>query len=146
MKDDPFAGGVEARLRRVDRELRAAVVDAQCRDWVAERPDRVVFARLDEVRREVRAAADRYRAGPRLTAAAVAGAMSAVLRRSRERGGFPMTAADDPYFYAGLRRRIEACAAAARADPNYRRRPAATDLDHALDWLAAAQAGLPRRF
>ena len=39
-RDDPFSGGVARRLLRIDRELAAAVRDAQCRDWVADRPDR----------------------------------------------------------------------------------------------------------
>ncbi|MFI1992301.1 hypothetical protein [Actinoplanes sp. NPDC020271] len=64
MSDDPFAGGVAPRLRRLDRELTAAIIDAQCRDWTADRPDRIGFARLGQVRREVQNAAARYRAAP----------------------------------------------------------------------------------
>lgn len=59
--DDPFSGGVGPRLRRLDRELAAAVVDAQSRDWTADRPDRVGFARLGQVRRDLGNAAARYR-------------------------------------------------------------------------------------
>jgi hypothetical protein len=62
-RDDPFAGGVAPRLRRLDRELAAATTDAQCRDWAADRPDRVGFARLGQVRRELGNATARYRAG-----------------------------------------------------------------------------------
>ncbi|GIF05992.1 hypothetical protein [Actinoplanes siamensis] len=64
-RDDPFAGGVAPRLRRLDRDLAEAIVDAQCRDWTADRPDRVGFARLGQVRREVGRAAARYRVSPR---------------------------------------------------------------------------------
>jgi hypothetical protein len=66
-RDDPFAGGVVPRLRRLDSELAAAVTDAQCRDWTADRPDRVGFARLGQVRREIRSAAVRYRVAPGTT-------------------------------------------------------------------------------
>ncbi|MFC7527310.1 hypothetical protein [Actinoplanes sp. GCM10030250] len=171
---------------RIDRELAAAVLDAQVRDWVAERPDRVGFARLGQARHEVYTAARRYRAarlrletplviacgvivcgvivwlalsvravGPLLLGgAAVGGFWAAVatgagirwVRRRRARNAWVGPAPiDDPYLYAGLRRRIEACAAAARADRSYLRRPAAADLEYALDWLAAAQDELPGR-
>ncbi|GLW28605.1 hypothetical protein [Actinoplanes regularis] len=66
-RDDPFAGGVAPRLRRLDRGLAEAIRDAQCRDWTADRPDRVGFARLGQVRREVLTAAARYRVAPRVT-------------------------------------------------------------------------------
>ncbi|MEV6298938.1 hypothetical protein AB0M02_05960 [Actinoplanes sp. NPDC051861] len=182
-RDDPFSGGVARRLLEIDRELAAAVRDAQCRDWVADRPDRVGFARLGQARHEIYTAARRYRA-VRIRAeslvvvilgAVVAGAGLALglslwtnlplvlagtvvggvwaglaaragwrwwLRRTSRAGAAPI---DDPYLYAGLRRRIEVCAMAARSDRNYRRRPAAADLEYALDWLAAAQDELPGR-
>ncbi|WP_433826658.1 hypothetical protein ACQP2E_31790 [Actinoplanes sp. CA-015351] len=127
-RDDPFSGRVAPRLARIERELTAAVVDAQSRDWAADRPDRVGFARLGQARDEVRRACRRYRRFPVFP--------GFFLRRA--------AAIDDPYLYAGLRRRIEACAAAARADKSYKRRAAATDLEYALDWLAAAQEELPR--
>ncbi|BCY14233.1 hypothetical protein [Actinoplanes sp. L3-i22] len=186
IRDDPFAGGVAPRLRRLDRELREAITDAQCRDWTADRPDRVGFARLGQVRREVGHAAARYRVAPAATdgttllAALLAGvlvagpllllvpdparplplagiavagvwagyAFRAGLRRLRIRRarGAPDRAApiDDPFLYARARRAVESCAASARADRSYRRRGAATDLEYALDWLAAAQEELPR--
>ncbi|WIM95209.1 hypothetical protein ACTOB_007290 [Actinoplanes oblitus] len=185
-RDDPFAGGVAPRLRRLDRELAETVTDAQCRDWVADRPDRVGFARLGRARHEIRTAAGRYRVAPPITdgptalaalaagvfvvlpllyllpgptrplplaGIAVAGlwatlALRTLLRRRRIRAarGAPDGPApiDDPYLYARQRRGIEACALAARADRSYRRRAAATDLEYALDWLAAAQDELPR--
>ena len=46
-----------ARHDRVERLLRRMTVDAQCRDWTAERPDRVGFARLGQARLMVGAAA-----------------------------------------------------------------------------------------
>ncbi len=136
--DDPFAGGIVSRLRRADRELAAAIVDAQCRDWLADRPDRVGFARLGHARREVRTALGRHRAGR-----SPAGLPAALTARWRARHATGPAPIDDPYLYAGLRRRIEACAVAARGDTAYRRRSAAADLEYALDWLAAAQE-LPR--
>ncbi|GAA2669744.1 hypothetical protein [Actinoplanes palleronii] len=185
-RDDPFSGGVAPRLRRLDQELAETVTDAQCRDWTADRPDRVGFARLGQTRRELLTAAARYRPttrpvdGPTLLAAltagllvtlplllvipgpirplplagiAVAGVWAALavraglrrlrIRRSRRAAAGPAPI-DDPYLYAGLRRRIESCAASARADRSYRRRAAATDLEYALDWLSAAQEELPR--
>ena len=61
-RDEPFAGGIAPRLLRIDRQLDAAVTDAPCRDWAADRPDRVGFARLGQARYEVAQAARRYRA------------------------------------------------------------------------------------
>ncbi|GAA2605852.1 hypothetical protein [Paractinoplanes durhamensis] len=58
--EDIFAGDVEGRLERLDRQVRAVVLDAQCRDWIAERPDRVGFARLGQVHHELRSAIRRY--------------------------------------------------------------------------------------
>ena len=187
-RDDPFAGGIAPRLLRIERELESAVLDAQCRDWAADRPDRVGFARLGQARQEVARAARRYRAvrpradlpallvaagtwavtvglllGPggladrplTLAAAVAAGLWTASaaglgLRRLRagqaRRRAVRPPAIDDLYLYAGLRRRIEACAVAARADRSYRRRAAAADLEYALDWLTAAQEELPRRW
>ncbi|GAA0552179.1 hypothetical protein GCM10010172_38260 [Paractinoplanes ferrugineus] len=58
--EDIFAGDVESRLERADRRVMAAVLDAQCRDWIAERPDRVSFARLGQAHHELRAAIHRY--------------------------------------------------------------------------------------
>ncbi|GIM94199.1 hypothetical protein [Paractinoplanes toevensis] len=58
--EDIFAGDVEGRLERIDRRVRAVVLDAQCRDWIAERPDRVSFARMSQVHHELRAAIRRY--------------------------------------------------------------------------------------
>jgi hypothetical protein len=184
-RDDPFAGGVAPRLRRLDRELAETVTDAQCRDWVADRPDRVGFARLGQARHEIRTAAGRYRVADRptdrvtvlsalvalvlvlpllllipdatrplpLAGIAVAGVWAALairagLRRRgirRARGATDGPAPiDDPYRYARLRRGVESCAVSARADRSYRKRAAATDLEYALDWLAAAQDELPR--
>lgn len=40
-------------LAAADRRLRHAVLDAQCRDWTAERPDRLGFARLAQVHWEI---------------------------------------------------------------------------------------------
>ncbi|AEV87878.1 hypothetical protein ACWT_6867 [Actinoplanes sp. SE50] len=186
VRDDPFTGGVSPRYRRIDRELTTAIIDAQCRDWTADRPDRVGFARLGHVRHEVRNAAARYRVQPSaissvtvpvalaavalvvlplvlliphatrplpLAAIAVAGvwaayALRAGLRhlqvRRHRRAADPPAPIDDPFLYARLRRAIESCAAAARADRHYPRRAAAADLEYALDWLSAAQEELPR--
>ncbi len=186
IRDDPFAGGVAPRLRRLDRELAAAIADAQCRDWTADRPDRVGFARLGQVRHDLGTAAARYRTAPTgsdrttilavllagllvglplllltpdparplpLAAIAVACVWAAYLLRAglrrlriRRARGAPDRSApiDDPFLYARARRTIESCAASARADRTYRRRGAATDLEYALDWLAAAQEELPR--
>ncbi len=41
---------IESRLRWADQRILDAVVDAQCRDWTGDRPDRVGFARLAQVR------------------------------------------------------------------------------------------------
>ncbi|BBH64082.1 hypothetical protein ACTI_07670 [Actinoplanes sp. OR16] len=172
-RDDPFAGRAAPRLARIERELAAVVRDAQVRDWSADRPDRVGFARLGSVLSDVRRARRRYRRPVRvavlpllsgifplflvgdgdpllLAAASAAGVpaaflLLAVVRSVRRRPASGPAAIDDPYLYASLRRRIEACAVAARADRSYRRRAAATDLEYALDWLAAAQEELPRR-
>ena len=175
-RDDPFAGRLAPRLARIERELASAVVDAQVRDWSADRPDRVGFARLGQVLADVSRARGRHRrtwpttmsptffgiiavlvvggAGPVILAlAAAAGvgigfAVLAVVRRLRldaaRRARLGVAAIDDPYLYASLRPRLEACAVAARADRSHRRRAAATDLEYALDWLAAAQEQLPR--
>jgi hypothetical protein len=62
-RDDVFDGDVEFRLRRVSSRLRAAAFDAQVRDWVAERPDRVGFARLAQAHWTVGEAAARYGRG-----------------------------------------------------------------------------------
>jgi hypothetical protein len=180
--DDIFAGDVQSRMIRIDRRVRAAALDAQCRDWAAERPDRVGFARLGQVHHEMLVATRRYtRVGPpsddwvwpvvstatwlatsllillvaddraaplTLAAALVAGMLTAqvaltvlfALRNHRaKKAENPAPAIDDPYFYADLNRRIEACAAAARADPRTPRRAAADDLGRALDWLAATR-------
>ena len=181
MNDDVFDGDVEHRLRRAERRLRAAALDAQARDWTAERPDRIGFPRLAQAYTEVRTAADRYAAPPpagdgptvlaggltwigaavlvlllvdhpaappALAAATVTGALAAQVAvsalvwarklRARRRAAVPAPI-DDPHLYADLTRRLEACAAAARADPSEHRRAAATDLARALDWLAAAR-------
>ncbi|WP_229069173.1 hypothetical protein [Actinoplanes sp. DH11] len=183
-RDDLFGGRTAPRLRRIERELAAAVTDAQSRDWAADRPDRVGFARLGQVRHEVAQARRHQRSvvvprvpaaflvvwlalvttlllrggdpsHPPVLAAATAVALGAVLavtaaarglRRARARRA-PGTPAviDDPYLYPELRRRLEGCAVAARSDNSYRRRAAATDLEYALDWLAAAEEELPRR-
>jgi hypothetical protein len=180
--DDIFAGDVESRVMRIDRRVRAAALDAQCRDWAAERPDRVGFARLGQVHHEMRAAARRYTrlappaddwvwplvssvtwlattllvlllandpAAPLTLAAALVAGMIAgqtaitVLnaeRNSRAKSAESSAAAiEDPYFYADLNRRIEACAAAARSEEKRPHRAAADDLGRALDWLAAAR-------
>jgi len=177
--DDIFTGDVAGRLYRIDKRLRAARLDAQCRDWLAERPDRVGFARLGQAAYEVRTAAQRYLpipppddpAWPFVGGAAWLGVTLLVLlagdpaapltvalaafagmaagqvaisalgwARSRRTDRRPTAApADDPFLYADLTRRIEACAAAARADPRRRHRAAADDLGQALDWVSAAR-------
>lgn len=179
MNDDVFDGDVEYRLRRVGRRVRAAALDAQARDWLAERPDRRGFSRLGQAHWEITTAAGRYGrplaedwlvqlcggvagvlttftvllAGgasslPVLVAAIVAGPFAAQavisgtawVRRWRA-GRAPDGAApiDDPYLYADLHRRLEACAAAARADRSDQHRAAAGDISRALDWLSLAQ-------
>jgi hypothetical protein len=60
VSDDLFDGDVQHRLRRVARRVHAAELDAQARDWLAERPDRLGFARLGQARWEITVAADRY--------------------------------------------------------------------------------------
>jgi len=175
VRDDVFDGDVEHRLRRVGGRVRAASVDAQVRDWLAERPDRVGFSRLGQAHWEITVAADRYgralpddwlvqlaggavwivttvaillaggaslpvlagaiAAGPLAAQAVISGA-ARVRRRRAESGPAPI---DDPYFYADLSRRLEACAAAARADPSDRHRAAAADITRALDWLSLAR-------
>ena len=181
MTDDIFDGDVEHRLRRAARRLRAATLDAQARDWTAERPDRTGFARLGQALHEVRSAADRYGtslptddglaggtallvwagttvlvlllvdrpAAPLALAAAIAAgaftahaALAAVgwvrrWRAMREPAG--PAPIDDAFLYTDLARRLEACAAAARADPSEKRRAAAGDLGRALDWLSATR-------
>jgi hypothetical protein len=62
-RDDVFGGEVEHRLRRASARVRAATLDAQARDWVAERPDRVGFARLAQADYEIDRAAGRFGAG-----------------------------------------------------------------------------------
>lgn len=189
-REDPFSGESRPRLGRIARDLDAVVTDTQSRDWAADRPDRVVFARLGQVRHRVLVAAGRGRDLPRIpdpiavllgvvagaltTGTALAGpaagiampvplsaALAAVaglwagllsvgalrqIRRHRDRRdpGGPAPA-DDPYRYAAFRRRIEACAATARTHRSHSRRSTAIDLEHALDWLSAAQSELPRR-
>jgi hypothetical protein len=174
-----FDGDVEHRLRRVGCRLRAATVDAQARDWLAERPDRRGFARLGQAHWEITAAAGRYgkplppdwvvqlaggAAGllttlvillvggagdrPVLVGAIVAGpfATQAVISvtawgrtaRAKQAPTGP-AAIDEPYLYADLTRRLEACAATARADRSDRHRAAATDIVRALDWISSAQ-------
>ncbi|HEY0534232.1 MAG TPA: hypothetical protein VGD29_21825 [Actinoplanes sp.] len=63
MTDNVFGGDVEHRLRRASDRVRAAAGDAQARDWVAERPDRVGFARLAQAEFEINQAAGRFGAG-----------------------------------------------------------------------------------
>lgn len=62
VRNDPFSGEAVPRLRRIDRDLDTVITDAQSRDWSADRPDRVVFARLAEARHQVRRAAGRKHA------------------------------------------------------------------------------------
>jgi hypothetical protein len=59
VREDPFSGENRPRAAAIDRDLHAVITDAQSRDWSADRPDRVVFARLGQARRRVRAAAGR---------------------------------------------------------------------------------------
>ena len=188
VREDPFSGETRPRLGRIERDLHAVITDAQSRDWVADRPDRVGFARWGQVRQQVRAASGRARAAETIgdpvagaagfaagavvmTALVWAGwpevtrplplavtavvavwaalAVAAVVRRLRSRWDAPETGGqapiDDVYRYAAFRRRIEACAAAARGRRSYRRRAAAIELEYALDWLSAARSELPRR-
>ena len=183
---------VEVRLRQIEQQLYATRLDAQFRDWTAERPDRVSFARLAQARGLVYSAARAY--GPavpsddeagwwlsnaivvafpiavllvighpadplRLAAALVGGTIvaQAVLsarawarlrragRQPAERAPIEPAPIDDPYRHAELTRRIEECAAAARADQTSRRSVAATELDSALVWLSRVQEGLRPR-
>ncbi|MDI6103179.1 hypothetical protein QLQ12_31685 [Actinoplanes sp. NEAU-A12] len=71
VRHDPFSGEARPRLRHLDRDLDAVITDAQSRDWSADRPDRVVFARLGQTRHQVRSAAGR-RGTPRPPADPVA--------------------------------------------------------------------------
>jgi hypothetical protein len=59
VREDPFSGEARPRPSAIDRDLDAVITDAQSRDWSADRPDRVVFARLGQARRRVRAASGR---------------------------------------------------------------------------------------
>jgi hypothetical protein len=59
VREDPFSGETRPRLRAIDRDLDAVIVDAQSRDWSADRPDRVIFARLGQARHQIRTAAGR---------------------------------------------------------------------------------------
>jgi hypothetical protein len=180
VSDDVFDGDVEFRLRRASARLRAAAFDAQARDWVAERPDRVGFARMAQAHSSTAAAASRYgrplpadwiiqlaaplagiaatltilftaarpAAWPTLLAAIAAGPLvgqAAIVAIGRVRRrlvpGSPSQPAtiDDPYFQADLTRRLEACAAAARADRSEQHRAAAGEIGSALAWLSSAQ-------
>lgn len=179
MSDDVFDGEVEHRLRRVGRRVRAAALDAQARDWLAERPDRLGFARLGQAHWEITVAAGRYgrplpvdwvvqlasggvwilttlailllggaRNLPVLVGAIVAGPFAAqavisgtawVQKARAKKASSGPAAIEDPYLYADLTRRLEACAAAARADPSDLHRAAAVDIARALDWLSSAQ-------
>jgi hypothetical protein len=47
---------IQNRLHRAEQQVLAAVVDAQCRDWTADRPDRVGFARRGPAADELDAA------------------------------------------------------------------------------------------
>jgi len=94
--DDVFGGTVEHRLRRTAGRVRAAARDAQVRDWLAERPDRVGFARLAQAEYEIGQAADRFGAGLppdwiRTTAGMLAGlAVSlTILLTARDAGSLP---------------------------------------------------------
>lgn len=177
--DNVFDGDVEHRLRRVGRRVRAAALDAQVRDWLAERPDPRGFARLGQAHWEITEAAGRYGrplpadwivqfcggvvwilttmailliggasslpvlagaivAGPFAAQAVVTG--TAAVRKWRAgRAANGPAPIDDPYLYADLSRRLEACAAAARADRSDQHRAAAADIIRALDWLSLAQ-------
>jgi hypothetical protein len=72
VREDPFSGEARPRLSAIARDLAAVITDAQSRDWAADRPDRVIFARLGQSRRRVRAAAGRHYADPRPADPAVA--------------------------------------------------------------------------
>lgn len=60
VREDPFSGEARPRPTAIARDLDALITDAQSRDWSADRPDRVVFARLGQARRRVRAAIGRH--------------------------------------------------------------------------------------
>jgi hypothetical protein len=65
IREDPFSGEARPRLRAIDRDLDTVITDAQSRDWSADRPDRVIFARLGQARDQVRTAAGvRTSSGP----------------------------------------------------------------------------------
>jgi len=88
-------------------------------------------------------------AAPLTTAVAiVAGAVAAQVafsalqwarRQVARRARTEPAAIDDPYLYTDLTRRLEACAAAARAEKSEKRRAAAAELGRALDWISAAR-------
>lgn len=59
--DEAGAHDARTRLSTIDRDLAEVITDAQSRDWSADRPDRVTFARLGQARHRVRAAAGRRR-------------------------------------------------------------------------------------
>ncbi|WP_433296358.1 hypothetical protein ACQP2F_38190 [Actinoplanes sp. CA-030573] len=185
MSDDIFDGPVGDRLDRLARRIYAVMVDAQCRDWTAERPDRVGFARLGQARHQVVLAAKRYgRSVPMsfdVAAAAVGAATSVVFavltlllvddpaapltlaltlagallvgeagsgsvkwaRRRRARSG--PAPIDDPLVHADLTRRLEACAAAARSDPDPAASGAADELKVAIAWLDEVRDAMLRR-
>ncbi|MEU4556899.1 hypothetical protein AB0F72_00785 [Actinoplanes sp. NPDC023936] len=140
----PFAGPAAPELDRIRRELTTVITDAQCRDWVADRPDRVGFARLGQVHDAVVRAAGRYRRRPRPVPPSVPAGLRRLLRARARRVVDGPARIDDRQLYATLGRRLEACAAAARSDRSHQRRAAATDLEYALDWLAGAELELPR--
>jgi hypothetical protein len=186
MTDDVFDGSTEIRLRRAARRLGDAALDAQTRDWTAERPDRIGFARLGQAEQEVTRAADLYATPPPtqdwasaalglltlagtaalvlllaphpadplvlggavaagvLVAEAVVRLLSGVRRVRARQAQVRPAAIDDPYFYADLTRRLEACAAAARAEPSQRRRAAAHWLGRALGSLSNARDEITR--
>nr|WP_296066036.1 hypothetical protein [uncultured Actinoplanes sp.] len=56
VSDDVFGGTFADRLEGAARRVEAAALDAQCRDWTAERADRVGHARLWQVHHELRRA------------------------------------------------------------------------------------------
>lgn len=67
VREDPFSGEARPRLGRIARDLDAVVTDAQSRDWVADRADRVGFARLGQVRNKVRDGGGRQRRAAAVT-------------------------------------------------------------------------------
>jgi hypothetical protein len=64
VSDDVFDGDVEYRLRRAAARVRVAALDAQARDWAAERADRVGFGRLAQAHFEITQAAGRFGSAP----------------------------------------------------------------------------------